>query len=301
MRNIVLFLIIIATLVGSAGCNCGVPSTHVIKVDGSTTMYELSRTWANAFMRKNPGITVEVQKTGTTHGIESFVNGKCDIAETSRRLTAEELLRARKNGVRVEEYYVGFAVYAIAVNQENPVNELTVDQVRDIFLGKVSNWKDVGGKDMQIDVIWREIPPREYDFFLEKFVDVSDNIALTRPPSHIKILPTPKDIAGEIMSNPRAIGYLFLQDFTPGLKSLAIEKKGRDRFVKPTIADAVKGDYPILRPYYMYMDKDYKKPVKQFLQFIYSEDGLIIAKGMNFVPVPIKEGNVDRDVLFEFI
>ena len=287
------------SIVTAGGCKP--VNENEILIDGSTTMFELSKTWANAFMKENPGIKVEVSKSGTGKGIEAFIRGKVDIAETSRRLTAEELSHAQKNNVRVQEYYVGFAIYCIVVNPENPISQLKEEQVKDIFLGKISNWKDVGGKDMQIDVLWREIPPHEYDFFLEKYVDISDNIGLSKPPSSIMILPAPKDIVAEVARNERAIGYLFIQDVTPGVKSLAIAKQGTEKYTKPTVADASNGAYHILRPYYMYADRNYQKPVKQFIHFIYSPEGLIIAKGMNFVPVPTKEGEVDRDVLFEFI
>lgn len=287
-------LVFLLWITGCPGQNKG--ENREIIIDGSTTMYDLSTKWAEAFMKENPGFTVKVLKSGTSQGIEAFINGRIDIAETSRRLTAEEVLKARKNNVRVEEYYVGFAVYAIVVNPANPVTRLREEELRDIFLGKIKSWKEVGGNEELIEVIYREIPPHEYDFFLEKFVNISQNVSL---PPNVKLIPSPPEILKAVQTDKNAIGYLFLQDRGPGVKTLSIAKKGSDEFLQPIISSA--GKYPLLRPYFMYISQNYRKPVKQYLRFLYTEEGLELAKKMNFVPVPVKEGEVDRDVLFEYL
>lgn len=282
-------------LLALPGCPRKPATTNVISIDGSTTMYELSRAWARAFMDRNPSITVQVSRSGTARGIEAFLDGRCDIAETSRKLTAEEILGARKKGIRIEEFTVGFAVYAVVVHPSNPVTRLDEDQVRGIFLGRIASWSEVGGHDDPIDVLYREIPPREHDHFLERFVNISQDV--DPPPSH-RIVPSPSEIAAEVRTNHNAIGYLFIQDLEPGLQTLAIARKGSSTYLEPTVDAAA---YPILRPYYMYARKDYLRPFKDFVRFIYSEEGQDISRKMKFVPVPATGGEIDRDVLFEFL
>jgi phosphate transport system substrate-binding protein len=278
----------------------GSPDTSPISIDGSTTLFDLTSAWAQAFIKSHPDMKILVSKSGTKKGIDSFLKGGCDIVETSRRLTTEEIFRARRTGVMVEEFYAGFAIYTVAVNPKNPVDKLTEDQVRDIFLGKITNWKDVGGQDRQIEVLYRAIGPDEYDYFLEKFVNISGNIDLNNLPPRFTILATPEEIVSRVTSDEDAIGYYFLLNHTEGVKALAVAKKSHDEFKKPSLDDALTGAYPILRPYFMYKNRNSRKPLDLFIKFIYSDEGSAITKGMYFVPVPTKGGDVDRDVLFDY-
>ncbi len=294
-----LSLLIIALLF--SGCQKGPVDINPIKIDGSTTLYTLTSAWAQAFMQKNPAIRIEVSKSGTKKGIEAFLAGQCDIVETSRRLTTEEIFRARRTGVKVEEIYAGFAIYTVAVNPKNPVNELTEDQVRQIFLGKITNWKEVGGNDATINVLYRAIGIDEYDYFLERFVNVSGNLDLNNLPPHFSILSSPDDEVKKVATEENAIGYYFLLQHTDGVKVLAICKKGHQDYKNPTLEDALTGDYPILRPYFMYKNRGSRKPLDTFTNFIYSDEGNSITRGMHFVPAPTKGGQLDKDVLFEYI
>ena len=295
--NIILLLISLVLLFLISGCQK--EDTGTITVDGSTTLFGLSQEWAKLYMEKTPDITIEVSNSGTDKGIDAFINGKVDIAETSRKFTAEEILQAKKKGISVQGFLVGFAVYAVSVNPDNPVEQLTEKQVKDIFLGEISNWKEVGGDDKKIDVLYREIGPGEYDYFLEKFVNVSEKIDMTNLPENIKIMATPEDIVNEISGNDAAIGYFLIQYESDKTKSLAI--KGNEDYLKPELDEVTVQNYPILRPYYMYLDALSPKPLRKYIDFIYSKEGLKLAEENSFEPVPIKGGEPDRDVLFEFI
>jgi len=298
IRFILLSLFVVMIIF--SGCQPAPTDKNPIIIDGSTTMFELSNEWAKAYMAKNPDYKITVEKNGTKKGIEAFIDGKCDIVETSRKLTTEEILSARQKGVEVDEFYAGFAVYSIAVNPKNTVEKLDAEQVKNIFSGKIINWKEVGGSDKPIEVLYREINPSDYDYFLEKFVNVSENIDMSKLPSGIKILPSPEEIVKEISTNEAAIGYFLIQYQDDKTKALPLSEKGKNVFVKPSIEEASKGGYPVLRPYYMYVNKNSKKPLVQYVNFVYSE-GIEIAKKLNFVPVPTKNGDIDREVLFEYI
>ncbi len=267
-----------------------------ITIDGSTTLFDLSQEWAKVYMEKKGGITIEVSHTGTTEGIRAFIDGKVDIAETSRKFTTEEIMSAKKQGLTVEGFLVGFAVYSVAVNPENSVEKLNEEEIRKIFLGEIKNWKEVGGEDREIDVIYREIGTDEYDYFLDKFLGLEGNI-----PDNVKIIKTPEEIVEEIGNNRGAIGYFLIHYESEKTKSLAIAKKDTDNYLKPTLDEVTVEDYPVLRPYYMYINVLSPKPLREYINFIYSDDGLKLAEKHSFEPVPIKEGQPDRDVLFEFI
>ena len=294
---LVLVMILSASLLWGCQKHGPVDTATPIKIEGSTTLEPLSKAWADAFMKKHPELKIDVQKSGTTKGIEIFMSGGCDIVEASRRLTTEEIFRARRTGVQVEEFLAGFALYSVAVNPGNPVNDLTQQQVKDFFLGKITNWKEVGGKDRQIQVLYRAIGKDEFDYFLERFVNISGNVDLNNLPAHISIIATPEEIVKRIAQDEDSIGYYFLLEHTDNVKTLAVSKNGTDRFRKPTIEDALSGDYPILRPYFMYMNKNTSKPLKKYIEFIHSDEGNAITKEMHFVPAPATR----RDVLFEYI
>jgi len=294
-------LILVFTAFLFAGCQKGPVDNSPIKIDGSTTLYPLTSAWAQAFMQKNPATRIQVLKSGTKKGIEAFLAGQCDIVEASRRLTTEEIFRARRTGVKVEEIYAGFAIYTVAVNPKNPVNELTEDQVRQIFLGRITNWKEVGGNDAPVVVLYRAIGIDEYDYFLEKFVNVSGNIDMNNLPPNFSILSTPDDEVKQIAADVNAIGYYFLMQHTEGVKSLAICKKGHRDYKMPTLEDALTGAYPILRPYFMYKNRSSRKPLDTFINFIHSDEGNGITRNMQFVPAPARGGQTDKDVLFEYI
>jgi phosphate transport system substrate-binding protein len=300
-RFIVTICLVALIAISFSGCAPkGAMDTSPMTIDGSTTLFDLTSAWAQAFMKDHADMKILVSKSGTKKGIESFLKGGCDIVETSRRLTTEEIFRARRTGVMVEEFYAGFAVYTVAVNPKNTVTQLTEEQVKQIFLGKITNWKEVGGQDRQIEVLYRAIGIDEYDYFLEKFVNISGNIDLNNLPPRFTILGTPEEIVSRIANDEEAIGYYFLLSHTEGVKALEVAKKGHDEYRKPTLADALTGAYPILRPYFMYKNRNSRKPLDLFIRFIYSDEGCAITKGMYFVPVPTKGGAVDREVLFEY-
>ncbi|MHC9538421.1 MAG: PstS family phosphate ABC transporter substrate-binding protein [Vulcanimicrobiota bacterium] len=297
-RRTCLFFILI--LSGALLWGCGhhgpVDTTTPIKIEGSTTLQPLSSAWAEAFMKLHPELKVDVQKSGTTKGIEIFMKGGCDIVEASRRLSTEEIFKARGTGVKVEEFLAGFAMYSVAVNPKNPVSQLTQQQVKDIFLGKISNWKEVGGEDRQIEVLYRAIGANEYDHFLERFVNISGNIDLNNLPANFSIMPNPEEIVKRISQDEEAIGYFFLLDHTDTVKTIAIARTGSSRFCRPSLDDAISGNYPIMRPYFMYMNKNTTKPLKKYIDFIHSPEGNEITKKMHFVPAPEQ-----KDVIFEYI
>jgi phosphate transport system substrate-binding protein len=281
------------------GCQKENSQEGTILINGSTTIFDLSKDWADAYMQKNPGTKIEVSSTGSKKGIENFIGGKIDIAESSRKISAEEILKAKEKNIDVGEFYVGFNIYCIAVNPDNPVDKLDKDQIKDIFSGKIKNWKDIGGNDGQIEVLYRTISEGDYDYFLERFIDISKNVDMNNLPSNVKILQTPQEIVKEVARNKNAIGYFLIQSQDNTTKSIAVAREKDGSYLKPSVENATKARYPVLRPYYMYISKYSQKPLRDFIDFIYSDKGAEIARKHGFIPVPNK--GEQRETLFEYI
>lgn len=265
-------------------------SQNTILIKGSTIMYKLNLAWAQAFMQKNPKIIIDIEGMVTSKGINELLNGRSDIAPTSGRISTQELVTAAQKGVKIAEYYCGFAMYTIAVNPANPVSKLTQAQVYDIFTGNVTNWSQVGGKDAPIHVFYRQIDPGVYDHFLEGIIKLDRTMLTEQLSKNVKVLATPPElepaqqmIAQEIAADPDAISYLFSIYLTPNVKAVAIKGSG-EHYIKPTVDNVLVEQYPYLRPLYFYVNKNSLKKVELFIDFIQSSEGAKISKSLNFVP-----------------
>jgi len=288
-------LIFLALL--AAGCSSSRPSSptvtqarQTLSLRGSTTLQPMCRAWGNAYMMDHPEVKVEVEGGGSNVGIDSLVMGLCDIATSSQKINAEQLMAARKKNRRIDEAVVGFAIYAVVVNPANTLEKLTQQQISDIFTRQITNWKQVGGSDTPINVIYRDIGPGQYDHFLETVVNISQ---VKDPGAFItqaKILPTPEEIRSAVATDPAAIGYLFLNDLDGTVKPLKVAALSGQAFLKPNVNNALYGGYPILRPLYFYSDASTSNTqVAEFLEFVRSRKAADIAVSMNMVPFP-REG-----------
>ncbi|MFH1452814.1 MAG: phosphate ABC transporter substrate-binding protein [Armatimonadota bacterium] len=278
------FLLLIISLL-LTGLVFSMPVTtaqNAVLIKSSTIMQDLCCRWADVFMLENPGTSITVEGVGSARSIRGLLDGKCDMAASSRKISAQELVESIQKGIGLKEFYCGFAMYAVVVNPENPVSKLTTKQVHDIFTGKIKNWKEVGGADAPIDVIFRQINPGDYDHFVEGIIKLGKEKLNGYNEAQKIVLPMPADIAGMVSTNKNAISYLFSTDITKDVKTLAI--KAKYDYIKPSVEDASVGRYPYLRPLYFYVNsKDYIK-VKKFIDFVLSDTGAQIAKKMNFVP-----------------
>lgn len=266
------------------------PAENTIFIKGSTIMHKLNLAWAQAFMQKNPKIMIDIEPMVTSKGINALLNGKSDIAPTSSRISTQEIVTAAQKGIKIQEYYCGFAMYTIAVNPKNPVNKLTQAQVYDIFTGNITNWGQVGGPDAPIHVFYRQIDPGVTDYFLEGIIKLDKSMITGQLPKNITVLATPPELEAsqkmmmrEIAADPNSISYIFSIYLTPEVKALAIKGKG-EHFITPTVGNVLVEQYPYLRPLYYYVNKNSLKKVAPFINFIQSEDGAKISKSLNFVP-----------------
>lgn len=279
------FLAGTAVLLSVVIAGCSRNNVNSLQIKGSDTMVNLTQAWAEAYTRDNPQMNISVTGGGSGTGIASFISRSCDIVSSSRQMTPEEIALAKKNGVEEKEYIVALDGIAAVVNPKNPVSKLTVGQLRDIFLGKTRNWKELGGNDASIVLLSREINSGTHVFFKEHILRQGNAKGPEEFASNALLLPSSQAIADEVAGNPDSIGYYGMGYISPKQKPLAVSKGPKMPYVEPSIKTVRDNSYPVSRPLYLYTKKDASEMVLKFIEFAFSQEGQELVKKTDFVPV----------------
>jgi len=260
-------------------------ATQTIVNKGSDTMVNLALAWAEAYTAQHPEVRISVTGGGSGTGIAALINGTVDIANASRRMKPEEIERARANGIEPVEHVVAGDAIAVVVNPANPISALTIDQLSDIFTGQITRWNEVGGEDRPIVLLSRESNSGTYMYFLEHVVRKGEkgNQSLFSPDA--LLMPSSEGISAEIRQNPNAIGYDGLGYVTPDQKVIAVARTAEGPYVAPSVETVNDGTYPIARLLYMYTCGQPKGVIKDYLDWILSEEGQRIVAELGFVPL----------------
>ncbi|MBN2344885.1 MAG: phosphate ABC transporter substrate-binding protein [Candidatus Aminicenantes bacterium] len=256
-----------------------------LQIKGSDTMVNLGQAWAEEFMKIDPAVSVAVTGGGSGTGVAALLSGTCDIAELSRQLTPEEISLARKKEFEPREVIVALDGLAVVVHPANPVSQLTLDQLAAIFSGVVVNWKEVGGADLPIVVLSREVNSGTHVYFKEHVLRRIGDEGRAEFAASALLLPSSQAIADEVAQNPGAIGYYGMGYISPREKALAVAVDAASPFVEPTIENVVSQAYPISRPLLMVTRGRPEGLVGRFLDFVLSAEGQKIVLKIDFVPV----------------
>ncbi len=251
-----------------------------IQIKGSDTMVNLVQAWIERFMTYNPDSFVTMTGGGSGTGIAALLNKTCNIASCSRKMKIEELELARNKGIEPKEFVVGLDGLAVVVHPSNPIEKLTITQISDIFTGKITNWKEIGGKESKIVVLSREVNSGTHVYFKEYVLGKGKEYT-----NNALLLPSSQAMADEIAQNPNAIGYYGMGYISPQQKAIVVANDKDSPFVAPTIENVKNGNYSICRPLLMYPIGEPIGLVKKFLDFVLSEEGQAIVKDIDFVPV----------------
>lgn len=236
-------------------------------------------------MAAHPDVALAVTGGGSGTGIASLINGTCDLAESSRSMKAEEIEQAKKKGRDPKEFVVALDALTVVVHPSNPVRQLTIEQLSDIFTGKITNWKSMGGPDHPIVALSRERNSGTHVYFLENVVRKGNEKGPEEYDPGILMMPSSQAIAEEVSKNPDAIGYFGLGYLTSQEKAIAVAKTPAGPFIEPTLETASKGIYPIARSLFFYTPGEPKGNVKAFIDFALSPQGQKIVQEMDFVPL----------------
>jgi phosphate transport system substrate-binding protein len=285
MRKYAILLTAFMVLLASAAGAASPQKAKSIQIKGSDTMVNLGQAWAEAFSKRAPGVNIAVTGGGSGTGLTALLNGTCDIAESSRVMEDKELKQAAAKGVKPVEEKVALDGIAIVVHPKNPVKNLTIDQLREIFMGNITNWKVVGGANKTIVILSREVNSGTHIFLKEHVL----RRGVAKGPEEFSpsalMMPSSQAIAEEVAGNENAIGYYGMGYIGPKQKVIAVAKDAKSPFIEPTIDNVKSNLYPISRPLYLYTNGTPQGVIKDFIDFVYSKQGQEIVKKLDFVPV----------------
>ena len=246
-----------------------------IVVDGSTTVGPIAKAFAEYYMKANPGVNITVSESGSGNGAKSLINSTCDVATMSRFMKIEEAKAAIDKGVFPTPFIVAIDGIAVVVHPGNPVKGLSIEQVRDIYTGKITHWSGVGGPDKEIVVISRDTNSGTYESF---------NLLVlkeTKVAQSAEYVGSNGQMRQRVQSTPTAIGYVGHGFVDRTVKALDINKIPADR---NTI---VSGRYPIARPLFMFTNgcPALGSHLYSFATLYLSKKGQEIVEAIGFVPV----------------
>lgn len=255
-----------------------------IQVKGSDTMVNLAQRWAEDYMNEFPQVNIAVTGGGSGTGITALINGTTDIAASSRVMKQPEQDDARAKGYEPVENKVALDGIAVVVNNGNKVTDLNIDQLADIFSGKITDWQDVGGDPGEIVILSRESNSGTHVFFKEHILNKGKSDGKVEYTPSALLLPSSQAIVDETAQNPRAIGYVGLGYVGGNLKALKV-KKDAAAGVTPTVATVQDGSYPVSRPLFMYTKQGAPQAVSDYLAWIRGPEGQKVVEELEFVPL----------------
>lgn len=290
MKRVLVCFLIVTFLLTSCGTDsndsgaASDSSAQYIENKGSDTIVNLALAWAERYQSEHVDIRISVTGGGSGTGIAALINNTVDIANASRKIKEEEIAEAQSKGVEPVEHIIARDAIAVIVNPENPVNELTLQQISDIYSGKITNWSELGGEDRPIVKLSRETNSGTHVYFLETVLRLGSKDDKTLFSTDTLLLPSSEGIISEVRDNPNAIGYDGLGYVPDDLKMIAIAKEAGGVYVLPSIETVNDKSYAIARDLYMYTNGEPTGVIKDYLDWILSDEAQQIVADLGFVP-----------------
>lgn len=262
----------------------------VIQNIGSDTMVNLAQAWSEEYSKVEPAVSVEVSGGGSGIGVAALLNKTADIANSSRRMEPEEIEKAKKVGEDPKEFMVGFDALSIYVHKNNPLNEISMEELGEIYKenGKITKWSELGvkvaeGQDDKIIRVSRQNNSGTYAYFREAVVGKKNDFR-----SGSLDMNGSKDVVELVSKTPGAIGYSGMGYVTPNVKVVKVSKIKGEPAVAPSIASTLNKTYPIARPMFMYTPGEPGLHIKKYIEWVMSEPGQKIVEATGYVPLPKK-------------
>lgn len=249
------------------------------KLKGSDTVLPLAQKEAETYMKANKMAKITITGGGSGVGLAALVDNTTDIAMASRRIKMDEKMKLQDAGRAYKEVVIAYDALSVVVNPSNKVTQLTREQLEGIFTGKIKNWKDVGGDDLQIVVYSRESSSGTYEFFKEHVLN-KKNYA-----SSVLSMPATGAIVQSVSQTKGAIGYIGLAYMDKQVKALKVSYDKGKTYVAPSMAAAKDKSYPVVRPLYYYYLSTVEKNVKPFVDYVLSAEGQKIVEQVGYVPL----------------
>ena len=268
----------------------------VISVKGSDTMVNLAQKWAEVYMQKNPNVSIQVTGGGSGTGVAALLNGTTDLANSSRELKDSEYETAKQKGVTPIVYEVALDGIAIIVHPENKIDNLTIKQVSDIFSGKITNWKQLGGPDMIVTLYGRENSSGTYEFFKEHVLGKDETGKQVDYAPATQVLQGTAALGEAVARDVKGIGYGGVGYFAQrnDVKILHLKSDENSPAISPAENNKVNYEviwnksYSISRYLYCFTNGEAKDELKKYIDFIISPEGQKVVESMEYIPLPAK-------------
>ncbi len=270
MKRFGVFFAVSALLLGMFA---GSAMAGQIQVKGSTTVLPIAQAAAEAFMEAHPDVNISISGGGSGNGIKAIIDGTTDIANSSRFIKQSEVEAAVKNGAYPVPFAVAVDAIIPVVHPSNPVKNLTVEQLRDIYMGKISNWKEVGGPDKKIAAVTRDTSSGTFEVWEEKVMNKE------------KIMPQAQVVASNgamvqsVAGNPGAVGYVGIGYIDKSTKALTVNG------IEGNAKNALNGSFPVSRYLYMFTPGWPTGEVMDFMNYLLSDAGQKVVAESGFVPL----------------
>jgi len=250
-----------------------------VSIKGSDTMVVLGQRWAEEYMKKHPETTIQVTGGGSGTGISALINGTTEICEASRSMKDSEKAQLKeKAGAGPEEIIVAKDGLSVYLNDSNPLNELTMEQLKGIFTGKITNWKEVGGSDAKIIPYSRENSSGTYVFFKEHVLGNADYTP------RAQAMPGTAAVVNAVSKEKSSIGYGGAA-YAKGIKVIKVKKDAGSEGIAPTDATVKNGTYPLSRPLFFYLRNKPAGEIKAIVDWVLSAEGQAVVLKVGYFPI----------------
>lgn len=276
---------------GSDSAAGGGKKTTIANI-GSDTMVNLAAAWAEAYGAVDKSVVIEVNGGGSGVGIKGLLNGTAELANASRHMEDKEKAELKeKRQLEAKEFIVGFDALSVYVHKDNPLNEITMEQLGEIYRsdGKISKWSELGvnsipgAKGDEIIRVSRQNNSGTYEYFKESVVGKKNEFKLGSLDMNGS-----KDVVELVGKTPNAIGYSGMGYANASVKMLKVAKKKGDPYVGPSIATTHDKTYPIARPMFFYTAGEPAPHLKKYIDWVMSDAGQKIVETTGYVPLPKK-------------
>ena len=244
-----------------------------LNLKGSTTVLPIAQKCAEAYMAEHPDVKISLSGGGSGNGIKAIIDNTADIGNCSRFIKTKEVNNAHEKGVYPIPFRIALDCIAPILNSSNKVKNLSMDQLKNIYLGNITNWKDVGGKNGKIVVISRDSSSGTFGVW-KKLV-----MHKKRVTPRALILPSNGAIVQAVAKTPNAIGYIGIGYMTKEIKTVSVDT------IEPTEKNTVNGSFPIARPLFMFTNNWPKGETMSFISFVLSKKGQMLVKEAGSIPI----------------
>jgi len=285
MRNseVVVLSVLIVTAAAISLSGCGAPgsagSANVVTVKGSDTMVILCQRWAESYMRLQPSARIQVTGGGSGTGIAALINGGTDICQASRPMNEKEKAQVRaRHGQDVNEIPVALDGVAVYVHQSSHITELSEPQVKGIYTGTITSWRDLGGSDQRIVAYSRENNSGTYVFFKEHVLGKEDFAR------NVQTLPGTAAVVNAVSKDPASIGYGGIA-YAKDIRAVPIRRSASDKPVGPSLESVQNGTYPLSRNLYFYTVGEPQGQERKFIDWVLSAEGQRLCETVGYYPL----------------